>query len=176
MAHPRKVIRQAVRDRLAQTVAPGVYRTAAQNRVYASRLAPVSEEELREDGPAILIYARMEKSHAEKDYGIQGDATTVERELLLVTEAMLLGGDTVDDRLDDIAEEMEAAFNDFVIPGCESARIRLIESDIDLVTENVKRPIGCIGLVWQINYRTEWRARSNIDNFDQSMADFLAGR
>ncbi|WP_047308785.1 hypothetical protein [Rhodopseudomonas palustris] len=176
MAHPRKLIRAAFKDRLALPTAPGVYRTAAQARVYASRLAPVSEEELNEDGPSILIYSRMEKYDADKSYGPEGDATLLERELTLVTEAMLLGGETVDDKLDDIAEEIEAAFSDFVIPGFESARMRLIESDIDLVTEQVKRPIGAIGLVWQIIYRTGWRPRATANDADAAMADFLAGK
>lgn len=102
MAHPRKRIREAFRARLADSV-DGEYRTAAQSRVYASRMAPVNEEELKEDGPAILVYARMEKYNPEKDYGVEGDATYIEREVTLVTEAMLLGGETVDDKLDDIA-------------------------------------------------------------------------
>lgn len=175
MAHPRKRIRDAFRARLADSV-DGEYRTAAQSRVFASRMAPVSEEELKEDGPAILVYARMEKYNPEKDYGVEGDATYIERELTLVTEAMLLGGDTVDDKLDDIAEQMEAAFEGFVIPGFESARMRLLESDIDVITEQVKRPIGAIGLVWQVIYRTAWRPRATADNLDADMADFLAGR
>jgi hypothetical protein len=170
MAHPRKLIRLAFKDRLALPLPDSSFRTAAGSRVYASRLAPVSEDELKEDGPAILVYARMEKYNADKDYGVEGIATNVERELTLVTEAMTLGGETVDDKLDDMAEEMEAALSDFEIPGFETARIRLIESDIDVITEQVKRPVGAIGLVWQIKYRTAWRARSNVDAPDY---DFL---
>ncbi|MGX9427986.1 hypothetical protein [Bradyrhizobium sp. LeoA1S1] len=175
MAHPRKLIREAFRARLAENV-DGSYRTAAQGRVYASRMAPVNEEELKEDGAAILVYARMEKYNPEKDYGVEGDATYIERELTIVTEAMLLGGETVDDKLDDIAEQMEAAVEGFVIPGFESARIRLTESDIDVITEQVKRPIGAIGLVWQVIYRTKWRPRATAENYDAAMADFLAGK
>lgn len=175
MPHPRKRIRQAFCNRLAEQVGDS-YRTRAQTRVYGSRLAPVSEEELKEDGPAILVYARMEKYNAEKSYGVEGDATYLERELTIVTEAMLLAGTTVDDALDDIAEEMEAAFEGFVIPGFESARIRLTESDIDVITDQVKRPVGAIGLVWQVIYRTEWRPRATADDIDADMADFLAGK
>jgi hypothetical protein len=176
MAHPRKLIRAAFTNRLKSSTASGGYRTRAQNRVYKSRLAPVSEEELKEDGPAILVYARMEKTDKDKDYGIDGDASRVERELTLVTEAMLVAGDEVDDALDDLAEEIEAAISDFMIPGFESARIRLTESDIDLVTEQVKRPVGAIGLVWHIVYRTDWRARATANELDASMQDFLAGK
>ncbi len=168
MAHPRKQIRAAFAERLKG-------RTRADGRVYKSRLAPVSEEELKEDGPAILVYARMEKADKDDDYGVEGDATTVERHLTLVTEAMLVAGDEVDDALDDIAEEMEAAISDFIIPGFESAVVRLRESDIDLVTDQVKRPIGAIGLVWQIRYRTDWRPRATANNLDADMQAFLRG-
>ncbi|WP_316205996.1 hypothetical protein [Bradyrhizobium sp. SZCCHNR3058] len=168
MAHPRKLIRAAFADRLKT-------RTRAESRVYKSRLAPVSEEELKEDGPAILVYARMEKADKDKDYGVEGDATYVERELTLVTEAMLVAGDEVDDALDDMAEEMEAAIQDFIVPGFESAVIRLRESDIDVVTEQVKRPIGAIGLVWQIKYWTNWRPRSTANDLGADMEAFLRG-
>jgi hypothetical protein len=155
MAHPRKQIRTAFKNRLAVALADGGFRTRAQGRIYASRLQPVNEEELKEDGPAILIYARMEKTDKDSDYGVEGDNSLVERELTLVTEAMTIANAlTVDDDLDDMAEEIETAIQDFIIPGFESARIRLIESDIDVVTEQVKRPIGAIGLVWQIKYWT----------------------
>lgn len=175
MINPRKLIRQAFVGRLKTPLEGGGYRTAAQGRIYDSRLTPISEEELQEDGPAILVYSRMEKYHADKDYGPEGHATTLCRELHLVTEAMVTGGSKVDDVLDDIAQEMEEALSDFDIPGFESARIRLTQSDIDVITEQVKRPIGAIGLVWEIIYRTTWRPRSSIDNIDQSIADFLAG-
>ncbi|WP_407156312.1 hypothetical protein [Bradyrhizobium sp. STM 3557] len=176
MAHPRKLIRTAFADRLKTQLDGGGYRTRAENRVYKSRLAPVSEEELKEDGPAILVYARMEKTDKDKDYGIEGDATFVERELTLVTEAMLLAGDEVDDALDDIAEEMEAAISDFMIPGFESAVIHLRESDIDVITEQMKRPVGAIGLVWTIKYRTNWRPRATANDLDADMQAFLAGK
>jgi hypothetical protein len=131
---------------------------------------------LHEDGPAILVYARMEKTDKEDDYGVEGDATSVERDLLMVTEGMLLAKElTVDDDLDDFAEEMEAAVQDFIIPGFESARIRLIESDIDVITEQVKRPIGAIGLTWKITYRTDWRPRASANNPD-ALQDFLDGK
>ncbi len=177
MAHPRKLIRKAFKDRLATALTDGSFRTRAEGRVYNSRLQPVTEEELKEDGPAILVYARMDKTDKEKDYGPEGDNSVVERELLLVTEAMLVANAlTVDDDLDDMAEEMEAAIQDFMIPGFESAQIRLIEADIDVVTEQVKRPIGAIGLTWKIKYWTTWRPRATANDQNAAMADFLAGR
>ncbi|BAM87682.1 hypothetical protein S58_16740 [Bradyrhizobium oligotrophicum S58] len=174
MAHPRKLIRAAFVDRLKTALDDGSYRTRAQGRVYKSRLAPISEEELKEDGPAILVYARMEETSKPQDYGVEGDATHVERNLTLVTEAMLLAGNEVDDALDDMAEAMEAAIDGFMIPGFESAQIRLMESDIDVVTEQVKRPVGAIGLIWNIRYRTNWRARASASDQDAIEA-FLRG-
>jgi len=177
MAHPRRLIRTAFRDLLATPSAGGEFHTRAQGRVYASRLQPVTEEELKEDGPAILVYARMDKTDKDSDYGPDGDNSLVERELILVTEGMMVANSlTVDDDLDDFAQEMETAIQDFMIPGLESAVIRLIEADIDVVTEQVKRPIGAIGLVWKVRYWTAWRPRATANDPDAAMADFLAGR
>jgi len=149
--HPRRVIREAFRARLIAAA------TGAAERVYNSRIAPIGDD--ADELPAILIYAREEKIDPQKGFGIEGEDTYTERELRLVTEAIVRGGETVDDRLDDLAEQMEAALDDWDVPGFESARVRLIESDIDIVTEHVRFPIGAIGLLWLVTYRAKWRPR-----------------
>jgi hypothetical protein len=176
MAHPRKRIRTAFKTRLASVLADGAYWTRAQGRVHTSRIQPVHVDELHEDGPVVLIYSRMEKTDKDENYGTEGDATYVERKILMVTEGMLIANElTVDDDLDDFAQEMEDAVAGFTIPGYESARIRLLETDIDVITEQVERPVGAIGLTWEIIYRTEWRPRASANNID-AVQDWLDGK
>lgn len=146
--HPRRAIREAFRTRLIASV------TGAESRVYNSRIAPIGD---KDDIPAILIYARDEKIDAEKGFAVTGEGGYTERVLRLVTEGIVRGGETVDDALDDLAEQMEAALDDWDVPGFESARVRLIETDIDVVTDAVKFPLGAVGLLWQIKYRALWR-------------------
>jgi hypothetical protein len=146
--HPRKAIRKAFEARLKSQD------TAAQTRVYSGRVAPVSEEELYEDGPAILIYTREQKSY---EYAVDGEDSQFKSCLYIVTEGMVAGGETVDDALDDLAEQIEAAFDNWDIPGHESAKIRMHESAIDLVTETFRRPIGAVGITWEITFMSPWR-------------------
>jgi hypothetical protein len=159
--HPRAAIREAFRDRLIAA------NTGAGSRVHNSRIAPIGD---KDELPAILIYSRDEKSDADKDYGVAGEDSYRERTLRLVTEAVVAGNITVDDRLDAFAEQIEAALDDWDVPGFESARVRLIETDIDVVTDGVNFPIGAIGLLWQVRYRTSWRPQPVTETADDVFA------
>lgn len=150
--HPRQQIREAFKARLVEAA------TAAGDRVYTSRIAPIGDD--KDELPAILIYTRDEKLDPDKGgYGLDAEDTYTRRELKLVVEGVVRGGNTVDDRLDDLAEQIENALDDWEVPGFEGARLRLIESDIDVVTENVNFPLGAIGLTWEVIYFKAWRPR-----------------
>lgn len=151
--HPRTLIRNAFADRL-KTAVDGVFPTAAAARVYPSRTAPVLARGA--ELPAIMVYARDERINAESGYNTEAEDGWSERTLTLETVGVVIG-EEVDSKLDDLALEMEAALESFVIEGKESARIRLVESDIDVVTENTTRPVGLITLVWKVEYRHDWR-------------------
>lgn len=152
MTHPRTLIRRAVTARL---VASG---TAAADRVYASRLAPIDTDD-NDELPAILVYARDDRRDPKTDYGIDAEDSRVTSHLYLVTEAVIRANDDVDDKVDDLAEEIEAALDDWEIPGFEGATIRLEDTDIDVVKEQVRRPVAAIGLTWVISYDRPWRVR-----------------
>jgi hypothetical protein len=175
MASARKLIRKAFVDRLATPGADGSYLTGSQGRVASSVVAPTDADELAEDGPQTIIYTRMEKSDPHKDFPAQGDGAWFYRHLNVIIETFTVGSENIDDTLDDIAQEIEDAFGDWLIPGFESATMRLIETDHDVITEQVSRPIWAVGLTWLVTYKSPWRPRANIDNYDQTTADFLAG-
>jgi hypothetical protein len=176
MASARKAIRHAFCDRLATPLPDGTFRTQAQARIHPSVVTPIDSEELAEDGPQILIYSRMEKSDPAKDFGIQGDATWFERHLVIIAEVFAVGNDNVDDLLDDIAEEIEQAFSAFLIPGHESAKIRLSETDHDVITDQVKQPIWSVGLSWLVTYRSPWRPRATADDGKSTIDAWLNGQ
>lgn len=164
MAHPRKLIRQAFKDRLCTPDEAGKFPTRAKDRVHTSRIFPVGNDDL----PCILIYGRDEKKY---EYGPNSENSWLQREYHLVVDAMVKGGETVDDALDDMAERLEALLLDWAIPGFESADVVLSESDIDLVTEGVVRPIGTIGLTFIITYRTPWALRPERNTLAGAEAD-----
>lgn len=146
--HPRKAIRKALEVRLKAV------NTAASDRVYASRVMPIDDEEIYKGGPAIAIYTRDQKNYK---YGVHGEDDHFKSDLFVVTEGFVAGGETVDDKLDDLAEQIEAAFDDWDIPGFETASLRISETSLDLVTENFRRPLGAVGITWEICFNSPWR-------------------
>lgn len=157
--HPRAQIRNAFADRLKEQI-DGKFRTSAQDRVYKNQLFPIDTND-DDELPAILVYARVDKRDPEKDYPADGTLSHAESTLHLVTTGGVRGGKTVDDDLDDLAEQIEAALDDWDVPGFESAKVRLAETEIDVITENVKRPVGVVDLVWIIKYRRPWRGEKS---------------
>jgi len=148
--HGRKAIREAFRQRL-------IGRTAAEDRVFASRLAPIRVGMLEDEGPALLIYVRGETIDP-ADYSITGEDGVARRRLEVTIEGVAIGSQTVDDVLDDLANEIEAALEDWDIPGYEAADPRLVESEID-VSEAFERPVGSCALTYVLNYYTPFRVR-----------------
>lgn len=156
MTHPRTVIRNAFVDRLKGQV-EGVYRTNAENRVFAGRIAPVDVND-DDELPAILVYSRTDKRDPEKDYSVSGSDAWTQSDLQVVVEAIIAGNEeTADDRLDVLAAQIEAALEDFDIPTYESARVRLGDTDIDVVTEGFRRPVAAVGLCYHVRYFNRWR-------------------
>lgn len=152
MTHPRTLIRRAFTDRLRASA------TAAKDRVYPSRLAPIDTNDAKEL-PAILVYARDDRRDPKTDYGPEGEDSFVRSHLYLVTEGIVRANDDVDEKLDALAEEIEAALEDWDVPGFEGAAIRLEDTDIDVVKEGVAKPVGAIGLTWVVTYERPWRVR-----------------
>lgn len=148
MTHPRKLIRKAIRDRLGVAREDGTFPTMAGESVFASRIANVTDDEY----PAILIYTREEGKYSEP---VDDSLLWRKATLSVVIEGLVRAGETVDDKLDDLAEQVEDALDGWTIPGFESANLTLTGTDIDLVTENVRRPIGAVGLSFDVTYRVK---------------------
>jgi hypothetical protein len=77
----------------------------------------------------------------------------VHRTLELAIEITAAGAWTVDDKLDDLADAVEALLEDFEIPGLPAAEIRLHETQIDS-TDEFDAPLGGALLTYEIRY---WR-------------------
>lgn len=136
MAHKRKQIRDQV-----ETVLTGLATTGA--NVFASRVYPLKASNL----PGLLIYTVEEESEP-------GGSRAIDRMLSLAVEGHIktVGG-AIDDTLDLIAEEVEAAIdadrslNDLAV----YAYIASTEIEFDAESD---KPVGIIIMKFSINYRT----------------------
>lgn len=156
--HPRRQIREAVVQRLIGT-APD-YNTAGQDRVFSGMTPPVNIESLMEEGPVIMAYCRNEEIRHE-DYPTARLDGAVRRRLDLQIEALSVGS-SLDDKLDDLAEQIEALLEDWTPAGFESARIELKDSEINV--SNVGESIfGGIFLTYEIAYWTHYRPDTEDD-------------
>jgi len=156
----RKAIRLAVAARLAETVGTQggvpVWRTACGPRVYSARARPLHPGIL----PAILVYARDEPIPPPPDgHSITGEDGSKTRDLALAVEIVAQLDEGLDDALDLISAQVEAALDDFVIAGWESATILLESTEIG-VNAKGEAPIGAGILTWRIRHRTPWRPRA----------------
>ena len=156
MTHPRAIIRDAFKTALLTKNAAGAYPTNAAERVFACRTAPINLDD-DEELPAILVYAREEKRDPWKDYSIDGDDSWKQGELLICVEALVRASATLDDKLDAMAAQIEAVFEFYNVPGFEGSEVRLGDTNIDVITEGIKKPAGGVGLIYHIRYLSPWR-------------------
>ena len=121
MTHRRTALRAAFVTRLGQNIATPpatpAYRTAAGARVFSSRLMPVEEPEL----PAIIVHTRdPEEVTARSISGLNGYE---QRRCIVTIVCIAQSFDDLDDDLDAMAAQVEAAIESWEIPGFESAEI-----------------------------------------------------
>ena len=67
---------------------------------------------------------------------------------------MILGGDEFDQKLDDIAEQIEYALDGFEIPNRKDDLIKLKSTEIDYSIEGSKI-YGAVRLTYSVIYRTD---------------------
>lgn len=149
----RRHIRDAFRARLKSplpSASDAAYRTVAADRVFTSRTRPL----FRKDLPAILVYARSED--AVGDTVIDGSTAFTVRDLRLAVEGIVEAEEDIDDRLDELAEQIETAIDGFEIPGLETARINYGGTEIQ-VDPDAETPFGGVRLTYTVRYR---RARN----------------
>lgn len=155
--HPRASIRAVIAARLAEEVAAGIFRTLAEDRVYADRVHDLASATL----PAIRLYTRVERV-AEGGYPAAGENGAIERALDLVIEGAVAEAADADDQLDTLALGVEEALEWASVPGLESAAIRLVETETDAPAETPST-IRTVRLVVRVTYRTPWRVVTEED-------------
>lgn len=134
--------RQKIRDQ-AVTELTGLATTGS--RVYPSRIYPLQEAEL----PALLVYAHEEES---EPFNLDLDGRILERSLTLTVTGVAQATSGIEDTLDQIAAEVEAALGLSMLNGL-AADLYLAGTRLELSGEG-DQPTGSIHLDWRVLYRT----------------------
>lgn len=160
MAHPRKLIRQAV---VALLIAAN---TAAGTRVKGTRVDPIKKTDL----PAIGVYTL-------NDAVVEDDSTETEEAHEIELEVACWVADTealsMDDAMDDIADQVETAMKVDPYLGGKSSDLRLVGTTMEAVEENgrVSPTIGIAVLTYAVKYRSSLTAdASALDDFTTVVA------
>lgn len=140
MAHPRKLIRQAV---VAQLLAAS---TSASVRVYATRMIPHQRTAL----PAVAVYTPDESVDPNAP---NTSPRELERVVQLVVEGCVSGDAAVDDVLDDFAEELEAAVDVDRTFGGTANDCTGPSTRTELVVDG-DRTVGLVELTYSVTYHT----------------------
>jgi hypothetical protein len=146
MSHPRTGIRDALVNKL-KTKVDDVFLTDAKDKIYGSRSKPLFDQFL----PAILVYARSENILEER-FVTDGYGAT-KRELDVAIEAVMLGNEEIDNALDNIAAQIEFAFDGWEMLNRKSDIMKLKSTEIDVSIDGSKI-YGAIRLTYIITYYT----------------------
>lgn len=153
MSHQRTVIRNALVERLKAKI-DDAYLTDANERVYGNRAKPLFDQFL----PAILIYTRNE-TVLEERFTTDGFGP-IKRELEIAIEAVVTGNENLDESLDNIAAQIESAFDGWENPNRKSDILKLKSTDIDVSIEGSKI-YGAVRLNYTITYFTPVKQPDN---------------
>lgn len=163
MAHPRKLIRNAIVAVLKAAA------TAADQRVFKSRSIPWRTVEL----PAISVLCVTEEVD-------EASAQTTPRELVRSADIVLdlvawvpADGD-VDDVLDDLAEQVEAAMDANRYLDDTASDSRLVSSEFGEVPEG-NRPIGALRLTYRVQYLAHAPASTSHDALKTAVVTYNLG-
>lgn len=149
--HQRRIIRNGVADMLRDAG------TAAEDRVFAGREAPAAVESLLEEGPIVLVYARTDRVKRE-DYPASGIDGGVKRTLEIAVEVTAAGAWTVDDKLDDLAEQIETLLESWEPEGLPATEIRLVSTEVDS-SDEFEQPIGGALILFEADYWRPYRTQ-----------------
>lgn len=153
MAHPRKVIRHAVVDLLTAAS------TAAGARVFATRVEPIKRTAL----PTISVYTLGEPVRPGADQTAPRELT---RDVKVEIAGWVAHSDSlsVDDAMDDLAEQIEAAMDADPYLGGAAGDSVLESTEIE-VRDDGERLIGIVALTYSVTYRTSPEAPADLDDF-----------
>lgn len=142
MAHYRQTIRDAVVD-----ILDGLETT--EGRVFVSRSVPLASADL----PALCVYTASETSEPDRI----GSNRAVRRELSLVVEGVAEVNETLDDTLDDIATEVEAAIGADTTLGLSAGVYDCTLASTQIAIRgggDAKKETGSVVLTFTVTYRT----------------------
>jgi hypothetical protein len=161
MAHPRKLIRQAV---VAALVAAN---TSAGARVQPTRIEPHKKTQL----PAISVYTLSDP--VDEDASTQTEEV---HELEVEIAGWVAHTDTLsaDDAMDDLAEQIESAMTADPYLGGKAGDSRLVGTLMQVVEDNARSDpqIGIVVLTYAVQYRTDLTVSADdLDDFEVVHAD-----
>jgi hypothetical protein len=137
MTHPRKLIRHAVAAQLLN-------KTAAGDRIYKGRALPYRSVEL----PALAVYVPSETSVS------NGTAPReLDRRPELVIEGAVRVSDPegIEDAMDDLAEQVEAALHADETFGAKAADAELRNTELDIIADG-DQITGVVRLTFEVKY------------------------
>lgn len=145
--HPRRVLREAIAERLATVTQNGEYWTHAEGRVFSTRgSAQIYPEEM----PLIIVSATSEESRPIDKSEFEGGYQRVLRvDIEGVAEAL----DDVEDELDSLALGIEGALHGLMVTDAEHANLFMVGTEIDIEREG-EIPVGSIRVTYEIKYNT----------------------
>lgn len=144
--HQRRIIRNGFAAAITAA------NTAAQDRVFASRVAPADVDDLMAEGPIVFVYTQKDAIKKE-DYPASLYDSGVKRCLEVAVEITATGAWVVDDKLDDLAEQIEAIFENWEPDGLPATEVRLVSTEIDY-SDAFQQPVGGALLMFEADY---WR-------------------
>lgn len=134
--------RQDIREQVATTL-----RTEFAN-VYTSRAKVLFEQDM----PAVLVYTTTETIQKER-WDTDGFGNLF-RDLEIAIEAVDIGKDDLDDKLDAMAETIEGLLDGWEMPNMKNAVLRFKSTETDMSIDGNKI-YGAIKLTFTITYQTE---------------------
>lgn len=165
MTHPRTQIRNAWVARLSRNLTPPpaqgqqpaapTYPTSAGLRVYSGRLMPIEEPEL----PAIVVHTRDDEEILERS--VSGWNGYERRRCIVSVVCIAQSFDDIDEDLDSMADQVEAAVQSWIIPGFESAEIGPHKTSSDPPEFDGALTTGATTLKFPVTYFTPFRDGPN---------------
>lgn len=148
MTHPRTQIRKLFVQQLTDA-------TAAEERVYSGRLMPIEEPEL----PAIVVHTREDEEILERS--VSGWNGYEQRRCIVSVVCIAQSFDDIDEDLDTMADQVEAAVQSWIIPGFESAEIGPHKTSSDPPEFDGSLTTGATTLRFPVTYYTPFRDGPN---------------
>ena len=163
MTHPRTQIRNAVVAHLAANLstAPAApsYPTAAGPRVHSGRVMPIDDRDDLDQLPAIVVHTRDAEQII--DRSPSGWGGYEKRRCTVAIICIAQSFDDLDEDLDTMAGQVEAALQTWTIPGFESAEIEPHSTISEDPEFEGSLTTGSTTLRFPIVYTTPYRACSD---------------